>query len=162
MFLLAYCAVSYAELYKWVDQKGKIHYSDRPLNQKAEKYSPPPLQTIPALPTETIKPLKKSSKDSSKYELIQITTPKQDQILTHDQTDIAVNVRLKPGLDIGKSHKLAIYLDGSLYAEGSKFSYSISNTDRGTHNIYAAVLDDTNKVLIKTEPVSFHVKRHHR
>ena len=35
--LLCVCGVSHAEIYKWVDKNGKVHYSQTPPDKSAEK-----------------------------------------------------------------------------------------------------------------------------
>jgi hypothetical protein len=44
--LLSFSAAISAEIYKWVDENGKVHYSDKPFNENAEKV------TIEKPPTE--------------------------------------------------------------------------------------------------------------
>ncbi len=35
--LLSFSALISAEVYKWVDEQGKVHYSDKPINESAKK-----------------------------------------------------------------------------------------------------------------------------
>lgn len=36
VLLVAYCGTAAAEVYRWVDAQGRVHYSDRPDSEKAE------------------------------------------------------------------------------------------------------------------------------
>ncbi|TNF38724.1 MAG: DUF4124 domain-containing protein, partial [Gammaproteobacteria bacterium] len=37
VLMLLFCSQAVAEIYKWVDDQGKVHYSDKPVKQDAQQ-----------------------------------------------------------------------------------------------------------------------------
>jgi len=147
-----------AELYRRVDKHGNVHFSDKPLSENAESYTPPPIQTVPATAPATYNFKKKTpdKKKAAKYKSIEITAPSDGQIFTPDQTaSIAVQTSLEPGLQTNLGHQLAIYLDGKRHD-----SFTLEGLPRGTHTVYAAVVGAKDKIIKQSKPVSFHVQKH--
>jgi len=156
--LLVFCTVADAELYRWVDKKGRVHFSDRPLDNSAEVYTPKPIMVVPAGPTIPLLP-KKAPRQEIKYESLSITSPANDQIFTPDVQSVAVKVELQPALH--SEHSIVLYLDGNSVSRGSSAGFTLLNLYRGTHTIYAAVENESGKILVRSSPVQFHVQRHH-
>lgn len=46
--MLAVAPTGHAEVYKWVDEKGRVHYGDRPLGESAKKVDIKPTPSDPA------------------------------------------------------------------------------------------------------------------
>lgn len=158
MFVLI-SGLASAELYRWVDEKGKVHFSDTAPNKKAEKYTPPPILTVPA-GSDSFS-FKKRTAPKHKYEHISITAPANDTVYTPDQTSVTVSIDLAPSLNRGASHRLAFYLNGTLHGEGQT-SYTLNNLPRGSYTASASVLDKKGNKVIGSDGVTFHVQRHHR
>jgi len=156
-FLLLTLPVN-AELYRWVDKQGNVHFSDKPLNENAESYTPPPIPTVPAASPGNFNFKKKNpdNRKPAKYKSIEITAPSPNQVFTPDQTaSIAVQTSLEPALQTSFKHKLVLYLDGKPHD-----SFSFVDLPRGTHTVYAAVLDAKGKIIQQSRPVSFHIQKH--
>lgn len=156
--LLMFCAVADAELYRWVDKKGRVHFSDRPLDNSAEVYTPAPILVVPAGPAMPLSPREEPPQEI-KYESLSITSPANDQVFTPDVKSVAVNVELQPALHSG--HSVVLYLDGSSIARGSSTGFTLPDLYRGTHTVYAVVENDKGKILVRSGSVQFHVQRHH-
>jgi hypothetical protein len=64
VLVLAYCGSSWAQAYKWVDEKGKVHYGDRPPTQDTKavmgtRNAPAPKAGNPVDPGMTVAEVKK-------------------------------------------------------------------------------------------------------
>jgi hypothetical protein len=149
-----------AELYRWVDERGNVNFSDKPSNKDAESYTPPPITTVPATSPGNYKSKTPDKEKPVKYKSIEITSPDHDQIFTPDKTgNIVVQISLVPNLQTAFNHRLALYLNGTLSKEGGA-SFNLVDLYRGTHTVYAAVLDKKGKIILQSKPVSFHVQKH--
>ena len=149
-----------AELYRWVDERGNAHFSDKPLNEGAKSYTPPPITTVPATSPGNYKSKTPDKKKPAKYKSIEVTSPDHDQVFTPDKTaNIIVQTSLVPSLQTAFNHRLALYLNGVLFKEGGS-SFNLTDLPRGTHTVYAAVLDEKGKIILQSQPVSFHVQKH--
>ena len=147
-----------AEMYRWVDDKGKVHFSDKAPSDKAEKYEPPPILVMPAGPSGKLKPLEKAKE--FKYESLSITSPGNDTVFTPDKAnEVEVAIDVKPRIDA--EHNIALYVDGQLHTVARTLVFILNGLPRGTHTVSAAVMDKDNKKLITSNSVSFHIQRHH-
>jgi len=158
--LVFFSSLLSAEMYRWVDEKGDVHFSDKPLNEDSKSYTPPPIVTVPAESTGNFIP-QPAKKGPVRYKSVSITSPPNDQTFFSDTIDIKVTISISPGLDSASAHKLAFYVNGQLHGEGAELNYTLSNLPRGTYSLSAAVLDARGREIIRSETVSFHVKRHH-
>jgi hypothetical protein len=152
-----------AEMYRWVDDNGKVHYSDKPVNDSAKPYEPAPIITVPSgTAGGQLMPLNKPAAQPTKYKSLMITAPANDHVFTPDQTaSIAVSVEVKPALRGGAGHQLAVYVDGQLHSQGTQSSFNLGGLPRGTHTVNAVILDAKGKKLKSSDTVSFHVQKHH-
>lgn len=150
-----------AEMYRWVDEKGKVHFSDRPPTGETKPYEPPPILTVPAGPAGDFSSDDKTDKKPTKYKSISIITPADDTVFTPDRTaSIITAINLQPGLQAEFGHQVGLYLDGELYSKGSQFSFTLKDLPRGTHTLSAAVLSKKGNPIIKSDSISFHVQKH--
>lgn len=160
LFFYAVATPAQAAMYRWVDDQGKVHFSDTPPSKEAEEYKPPPIQVMPAGPTGDFKSTEEKPKDI-KYESLSIAAPEPDTVFTPDKANsVQVSLMLTPALNA--QHKIALYLDGTMHTIGKQRNFTLTSLPRGTHTIYAAVLDEKNRKLIGSNSVSFHIQRHHR
>jgi hypothetical protein len=148
-----------AQMYKWVDEQGNVHFTDKAPNQEAKEYQPPPIMVMPAGPTGNFSPSKQPK--SFKYQSLSVTAPQNDAVFTPDKADsVQVNLEITPALN--GQHNIALYLDGELHTVAKQPSFNLTGLPRGTHTVFASVLDKENKKLITSNSVSFHIQRHHR
>jgi hypothetical protein len=158
--LLAY--PGYAEVYRWTDDNGQVHFSDRPHEgaeqieiQDVQTFSAPPVRRSTGSATET----ENASESSFRYELLAITRPAQEEVLWNLEGQLDVAIQLSPGMQRG--HNLKLYLDGQL-VEGIRpgsTQAKISGVNRGVHNLRAAVVDRNGSNLIQSDTVTFSVQQ---
>ncbi len=145
-------------VYKHTTPDGRTIYSDQPS----------PDATAVALPSPNISDAPPSPPPSTAqdqpapafkgYSALKITQPQADQSFDDNTGNVQVAVQIQPDLQPG--HKLRIMLDGKAQGKASgQTSLSLSNLDRGEHQISAEVLDKAGKVLKRSAPVRFNVFR---
>lgn len=155
--LLAASAVL-AQAFRWVDEDGVVHYSDRP-QPGAEEIVLPRANTTSV---RRISPPEPSDQDGTepeapfRYEDLEIVSPAADETLWNIEGVLSVSLALSPGLKSG--HRVRVYFDGEArFVTGT--SFQVSEVHRGTHNLQAEVLDETGKLMIRSQPLQFHVQQ---
>lgn len=161
MLLLLLAAGAHADVYKSVNEKGEVVYSDQPTpNAQRMKLPELPTYTAPPIPslstgTEESKPVA-----ASPYKSVKIVSPENDATIRDNQGVVRVQVALNPPLMIQQGHKIQFYLNGEPHGipVGTP-SISFSNLDRGTYTLTTSVVNVEGAVLSSAEPVVFHLHR---
>ena len=159
--LLAAAAVS-AEAYRWVDEDGVIHYSDRPregaeiveLSQYTRDTGARIYRdTRPAAAPDSAAPAQSAP---FRYESLAVASPAPEETLWNIEGVLNVSLALNPGLQSG--HRLRVYFDGEPRMVNGT-SFQIDEVFRGVHNIQAEVIDETGKLMIRSQPNRFYVQQ---
>lgn len=143
-------------LYKWVDDQGNIHYSDKP-QPGAQKIEMPKAHTFTAPQVATPPdgrdtPSKQPANQG--YTEIAIVSPADQEVLWNT-TSVEVSVSLVPGLRGGDS--VTITVDGNSQTV-SATSATFDDLDRGEHTITASVTTRRGAVL-NAKSVTFYIQR---
>lgn len=145
-----------ADVYKWVDTQGNVTYSDTP-QPGAEEIDIGPLQTYEAPALPRFEPAPKEPEPPG-YGEFRVIMPIDDETLRDNGGNIEIKLALSPQLS--GTHKLAIFMDGrDLGGDGRAMSVNLQNVDRGTHTVYATVVDEKGKQVAKTRSVRFYLHR---
>jgi len=159
LMILTICA-SYAQVYKWTDSQGNVHFSDIP-HTGAEK-----INVIDAQTFSPPKPINNVSDDSDSdkkkkprtYKKFEITEPANEGTVRNNQGYVVINVLLEPDLTPGD--KLQLLFDGSAIGEPQpNLTFKLSGVYRGAHNIAVQVLNPKGDVLKTTETITFFMHR---
>jgi len=151
-----------ADIYKTVDEDGKVIFTDTPKDKKAEPVDLPEVNTQPAIPiTIKLSPPKDEKKKEERkpgdYK-ITMTAPANETTVTMGQMTLASKVTITPELEDG--HKIQFYLDSTKQGKASTATnYTYKDLYRGTHSIHAAIVDKKGKVLKQSEAVTIYVHR---
>lgn len=156
-----------AEVYRWVDETGQIHYSDRP-HEGAETVTLPHAQTFPAPPApqrRTVPPTEASPAAPDNppttrgYSAVDIVSPKNQEVLWNAGGVVRVAVATEPSLRRG--HVLVIYLDDEVVARltGSDRQTELTQVYRGEHLLQAEVRDSGGAIVAGSAPVTFMVQQ---
>ncbi|HTT07303.1 MAG TPA: DUF4124 domain-containing protein [Gammaproteobacteria bacterium] len=95
--LLAPVTASYAEVYKWVDEQGKVHYGDHPGNARSQ---PVQIQAAPQPDPDSAERREKSQKLLNEYSDDQTEQKKQQESREKEAAQRKVNCELaKKNLD---------------------------------------------------------------
>ena len=150
-----------AEAYKWVDENGVVHYSDKPhdgwerveLPTDGQRPPPRPAATPRSLggPVEEAQPSQPFS-----YESLAIGSPSAEETLWNIEGVLNVSLNLQPRLQPG--HRVRVYFDGEpRFVTGT--SFQIEEVYRGVHNIQAEILDEAGNLMIRSLPNRFYVQQ---
>jgi Domain of unknown function (DUF4124) len=153
-------AAAVADVWRWVDEEGIVHFSDTP-REGAEQvdvsesrrqtgtrlYLPPPQSGDEQLA---------DSQAAFRYESLSVAAPGAEETLWNIEGTLNVSLALTPGLQPG--HRVRVYFDGEPRMVNST-SFTIDEVYRGVHNIQAEVLDATGKLMIRSQPNRFYVQQ---
>jgi hypothetical protein len=150
-----------AAVYKHVDEKGNVTFSDAP-QKKGDKpislpepstYKP---DTAPRMSTgEENK--KTPAPKTVQYDSVVINTPENDAAIRSNSGDITVAFSSNPELQ--GNNQYVVFLDGSKIQESSDNSVTLTNLDRGSHSVLVQIQGDDGEVLSASQPVTFHLLR---
>jgi hypothetical protein len=163
LVLLGLLVMPYAaadEAYVWTDEDGIVHYSDRPQ---------PGAQRIElADPNASVSPAPRGGESDDpnadeptegapfSYDSFTIASPSAEETLWNIGGVLNVSLALSPALEPG--HQVRVYYDGNpTIVSGT--SFQLQEVWRGVHNLQAEVLDETGKMLIRTQTNRFYVQQ---
>ncbi len=150
---------AYAQIYRWVDSNGNVHFSDRP-HKGAEKIELPEVQTFSPPPVpESKPPAEEDDTDaSSYYTSVKITQPESEATLRDNQGMVSVLVNLQPNLRVGDSLQL-LYDGNPLGSPQTTTAFILNNVYRGSHTVSVQVLDSKGNVVTQSESITFFMHR---
>lgn len=165
------------KIYQWVDDNGKVHFSDTAspgtseitadnknlfsadiLKTKALALDNSETETeTVAQPNQKTEPINTTPEKIMKYKAT-ITSPQNDVAIRSNEGTIEVHVQTTPERKNGQ--KLQLFLDGQKLGS-PQISPTIRalNIDRGTHQVQVLLLDEKGKSLAKTQVVTVHLQR---
>lgn len=148
-----------AEAYRWVDEDGVVHYSDRP-HPGAEQVELKDTNTFssPRRAAATTGEEQQPAEEAAefRYESIDIVSPLSEETLWNIEGTLSVQLALTPALQRG--HQLRVYFDGQPQTVTGT-SFRIQEVWRGAHNLQAEVIDGTGALMIRSEPRRFYVQQ---
>ena len=151
-----------AEAYKWVDEDGVTHYSDRP-REGAEvvqlsEYTKTTGARIYRAPRQAAEgPAAAAAEETPfKYESLSVASPGAEETLWNIEGVLNVSLALSPGLQSG--HQVRVYFDGQPRLVNGT-SFQIEEVWRGVHNIQAEIIDETGKLMIRSRTNRFYVQQ---
>lgn len=175
IFLFAFFAFGVqAEIYKWVDSAGNVHYGDQPDSSGAKKmkklpglstYAPPQAPKKPeTLEMETDvedsdgEPVQAAPKEKFTYRELSIVSPDEGATVRSSPGSVTVFVALAPVLR--KDDYLQVILDGTaLKPKYHSTVLQLENVDRGEHRLVVAVYDKDGKKLLQSPTRVFQLHR---
>lgn len=144
-----------AQVYKTVDENGRVSYSDKPLGDNSKEVEIKEGNTMSTKGATPVRVLPPGSNDNdgipTSYS-VQITSPMQGAQVLADQRDVTVQVNTSP--QVNSAHRLEVTDNGGIL-EGPM----IVEISRGTHTFLARVYDQNGKVVGESEPVVIEVHR---
>ncbi len=158
LILLVSLPVAAVTMYRWVDDSGLVHYSDKPRPGAVEievdsvqGFAPEPLYRSES------SVISRNTEDSTSYDSFAITAPGQDEVLWNVGGVVNVVIDLSPPLRDGDT--IAVFFDGqNMSAPGSRRrSYVLNDVFRGTHTVRAVVNDRNGDEIAQTVMITFQV-----
>ncbi len=150
-----------AQAYRWVDEDGVVHFSDRPVEgaeriflpeqnrgtRRAFAPSPAPTQDNDA---------EESQPEAFAYETIEVVAPAPEETLWNIEGVLNVSLRVVPALRQGD--QVRVYFDGEArIVNGTNFQ--IEEVYRGVHNIQVEIIDSTGQLMVRSLPNRFYVQQ---
>lgn len=156
---------AYAEVFRWVDEEGVVHFSDRPHEgaeivelQEAQKFSAPAVSRQRSTTQESPESGAEEG-DEEGYTGLRILRPGQDEVLWNTGGIVDVQVDAEPQLQTG--HSIKLFLDGQPVSglEGGTTNFQLTDVFRGTHNLRAEIHDADGNGLFQSVAISFTVQQ---
>lgn len=161
LLLLTFAAS--ADIYRWTDADGNTVFGDNPPEGvDAQRIHVREPMTTPALrDAREILQRGRGDEEESRppYERMSIASPGDDEPVRANDGNFQVRVDIHPELDRG--HRLRLIMDGDTIQTTESTAFQLTNVDRGTHRIQVQVLDRDDQVIQESDPVVFHLLRHH-
>lgn len=152
-----------AQAYKWTDDEGVVHYSDRPHpgaeRVHLERSTARRPSTASRGTTSAPRPTDDTTTEAAaafSYESLEVAAPAPEETLWNIEGVLNVSLALSPALQ--PNHQVRVYFDGNArMVQGT--SFQVEEVYRGVHNIQAEVLDETGKLMIRSLPNRFYVQQ---
>lgn len=151
-----------AQAYKWTDEDGVVHYSDRPTQGAEEIQLPAEVDRPAPAPQRITRKAGGTAADEAverlafQYESLSIDSPVAEETLWNIAGVLNVTLTAKPALQPG--HRLRVYFDGTPRMVASP-SFQIDEVYRGMHNIQAEIIDRSDNLMIRSTPNRFYVQQ---
>lgn len=163
VLLLAQLAT--AQVYRWVDEDGVVHYTDRPVEGAEVVHLPDSKGTrfrrTAPVSRDTAGPQQQDgARDgASSYEAFRVVQPSDEETLWNIGATLDVSLSLTPRLREG--HEIEVWFDGSVVEsrQPGSLSFTIPEVYRGRHNLWARVIDAGGQVIIQSNEVTFYVQQ---
>jgi hypothetical protein len=162
LVLLATPAFATQTVWKWVDERGVTHYSDRPVPgaERIEITSSSRADPVPVAPSSRPAPSQRRD-DAFEYRNFEILKPGDQEVLINTSGVVEVVLGYEPGLRPG--HSVYLYLNGRLVEDfpPTGREYVLQEVPRGEHSLIAVIQDDaTRRRIAETQPIRFVVRQH--
>lgn len=158
--LLACSLCASAQVYRYIDPDGVVHYTDQPPEKGARPVDLPPLQVIGPTPQVDLSGESRTALPEPKQPAVtlRITAPGPEQTFRGDDRRLMVNVALDRPLPEGFG--LLYLLDGSPQNRTATrtLSYVLEGVERGEHLISVVAVDARGREVSRTAPVIVHMK----
>ncbi|MGH1372229.1 MAG: DUF4124 domain-containing protein [Cellvibrionaceae bacterium] len=158
--LLSFCLLATlagAEVYKSIDEDGKVIYTDNPRGaQAAEKVDLPSINRQPAI---HVPPVEKTEKPDIIRHSIAIVAPADGSQIPTGQANVQVLASVQPFFDA--RHRIRFIHNGKTAEKPSKSPrILLSSIHRGEHQVSAQIINKNGKVIASSKSVTFYVQRH--
>lgn len=160
--------VAAAEIYRYVDDQGKVHYTDEPparYKDQAQAVEVEPVQTIRSrvpqvAPARQGSAPRGASAPGALYTRVEITEPGNEQTIRDASHELPVLVQMQPTLRTEMGHGVVFYLDGQRVnaTPSSRPGITLTEVYRGVHTVSADIVDASGNVLAQAKPVSVFMK----
>ncbi|QIR15859.1 DUF4124 domain-containing protein [Shewanella aestuarii] len=139
-----------ATVYRWVDENGKVHYSDEPIANAEVVELKDNTQNKIALKETRIESVSPQKEEAVQLE-ITIVSPFHEETIRDNSGNFDVTVSITPKLPNGVS--LALFVDGTIKVQPQTSTvFQLRGIYRGEHTIVVKALDQNGKVLASSSP----------
>ncbi len=150
-----------AQAYRWVDEDGVVHFSDRPI-EGAERIVLPDSNTVSTVRRQPRSSLTEESDAEAEpptefaYSVLEVANPQPEETLWNIEGVLSVSLNLQPALR--PEDQVRVYFNGEPRIVAGT-SFQIEEVWRGVHNIQAEVVDASGKMMIRSKTNRFYVQQ---
>jgi hypothetical protein len=148
------------EMWRWVDENGVVHFSDRP-QPGAERVDLRPAQTFTAPPVEPRPPRRAPEEPANatiRYTQLSILSPAEGETLWNIGTELNVQLAIDPPL--AGAHELRVFLDGVRVADSPQGAqFTLRDVFRGERRLRVSIVDESERELVSTPTIVFYVQQ---
>lgn len=146
-------------IYKSVDDKGNVSYSDEP-SPGAVEIKKREIPTMPSVVPEVDleSDTDTEADDDALYSSIEIVNPEPESSVRDNAGNLSVSVALQPSLK--ETHSIMITLDGEEVANSRSPVFQFQNLDRGTHTLTAIIVNAEGNEVQRSSTITFTMQRH--
>lgn len=161
-FLIGLMALStslQAEIYKWTDSDGNVHFSDK-AHQGAETIQLPPVQTYspPKEEAPSAPVLNNASTNDVAYTSVAFVQPVDQATVRDNRGNFSVVINVEPTLD--PDDKIQLLLDGNpIGTPKNTTALQLTGVNRGSHSLQAQILNSDGQVLKSSEIITIYLHR---
>jgi hypothetical protein len=158
-----------AEIYRWVDKDGQLHFSDqKPPNLSTVEevtisnpnvVSPPGSSASGSVGSKTPNRAATAATAPPRYKNLVLVSPGNDEAIRANSGQVSVNCSLEPALGTKAGHQITVVIDGRRITGLTSCGTTLRQLDRGTHTIHVEVVDSLGKLLISSPKHTFHILR---
>lgn len=150
-----------APAWRWVDQNGQVHYSDRPVPGAtqielagAQGFGAPAAPRTNSTPT----PPATQAAATALYTSVDILSPAEQETLRGTGGSVTVRVAFEPALR--PAHRYDLLLDGQRRNLNTATpSVTLPDVFRGEHTLQVIVLDTTGRELMRSPTRTFFIQQ---
>ena len=145
-------------LYRWVDEQGVVHYSDKPVPgaQKVEIANPQTYKAPPAPPSRPV-PANRPAPVAPEPQTATITSPTDGELVLNTGGHISAIAAVNPGLTNGE--EVWFILDGNRQPEPAGGLSASFDVDLGQHTLAVVVTDAKGSEVVTSDVVTFLVRQ---
>ncbi len=142
-----------AQVYKWVDANGKVHYSDRPAT--GAEPIPVPLRKPSQPEAASATPIAASPGPYAQFEVL---SPENNATLHDAEGKAQIGLVLEPPLMGG--HRLQLLLDGRpVTGDAPGTQLMVQGLPFGSHELQAQILDAGGTLIATSSTIRFHLRK---
>ncbi len=160
-FLCVVATLVIADVYRWKDAEGNVHFSDQP-HEGAEIIQLKQTTIVPSQrPATRLSPETAAEPGSVAldYSGIEIASPTDKETLRNTQ-QVSVSISIEPSLQTDFGHRVLLLLDGAGAAEPStQTAFTLEGVARGAHTLVATIIGDDNRELARSAQSTFYLHR---
>ncbi|MCB1604472.1 MAG: DUF4124 domain-containing protein [Gammaproteobacteria bacterium] len=153
----------YAQIYKYVDENGQVHYTDK--DPELNKSKADAVKSLTIIEKDELEPNSswkryehKKKQASNQFEEFNIVSPKPDTRITSANGNILASVHVDGNLP--SKYRIKFYLDGVARGKVRSNSQLIADVGDGEHTLYAELIEShSRKVMIKSPEIKFEYSR---
>ncbi|MEE4246443.1 MAG: DUF4124 domain-containing protein [Kangiellaceae bacterium] len=145
------------KIYKWVDEKGNVHYGDKP-KANAKEIKIRNVQSVQPGQSQALEKLKQQLREEPKakeelpepfkYTTLTVTNPPHDQAFFSNEGIVNVKLKVEPELQAG--HSMRVELNGTvLFAATRSTSITLNELERNSYQLSVTIVDQFKRDIMK-------------